>query len=158
MTFEFADWEDKHPTGRLTSAIGPVDILDNFYEYQLYCKSLNASIQKFQKDTTKAIGKGEHEDFINSIKVKFPCIEDRTNIKDWYVFTIDPPKSQDFDDGFSIRVGENGIQQISIYIANVTIWMDVLNSMGLLFAAHFDHLFTRQKASNVANCFIRLPL
>ena len=127
VTFEFFDWEDKHPIGRLNSAIGPVDILDNFYEYQLYCKSLNASIQKFQKDTAKAIGKGEHEDFINSIKVKFPCIEDRTNVKDWYVFTIDPPKSQDFDDGFSIRVDENGIQQISIYIANVTIWMDVLN-------------------------------
>jgi exoribonuclease R len=127
VTFEFADWEDKHPVGRLSSAIGPVDVLDNFYEYQLYCKSLNASIQKFQKDTSKAIGKGDHEDFINSIKVKFPCIEDRTNIKDWYIFTIDPPKSQDFDDGFSIRVGENGIQQISIYIANVTIWMDVLN-------------------------------
>jgi exoribonuclease R len=127
VTFDFFDWEDKHPTGRLASTIGPVDILDNFYEYQLYCKSLNASIQKFQKDTSKAIGKGEHEDFINSIKVKFPCIEDRTNIKDWYIFTIDPPKSQDFDDGFSIRVGEDGIQQISIYIANVTIWMDVLN-------------------------------
>ena len=127
VTFEFADWEDKHPVGRLYCVIGPVDVLDNFYEYQLYCKSLNASIQKFQKDTSKAIGKGDHEDFINSIKVKFPCIEDRTNIKDWYIFTIDPPKSQDFDDGFSIRVGENGIQQISIYIANVTIWMDVLN-------------------------------
>jgi exoribonuclease R len=127
VTFEFSDWEDKHPVGRLSSAIGPVDVLDNFYEYQLYCKSLNASIQKFQKDTSKAIGKGDHEDFINSIKVKFPCIEDRTNIKDWYIFTIDPPKSQDFDDGFSIRVGEDGIQQISIYIANVTIWMDVLN-------------------------------
>jgi len=127
VTFEFFEWEDKHPIGRLASAIGPVDVLDNFYEYQLYCKSLNASIQKFQKDTSKAIGKGDHEDFINSIKVKFPCIEDRTNIKDWYIFTIDPPKSQDFDDGFSIRVGEDGIQQISIYIANVTIWMDVLN-------------------------------
>ena len=130
VTFEFADWEDKHPIGRLSSAIGPVDVLDNFYEYQLYCKSLNASIQKFQKDTTKAIGKSDHEDFINSVKVKFPCIEDRTNIKDWYVFTIDPPKSQDFDDGFSIRTGEDGIQQISIYIANVTIWMDVLNLWG----------------------------
>jgi exoribonuclease R len=88
---------------------------------------LNASIQKFQKDTAKAIGKGDHEDFINSVKVKFPCIEDRTNIKDWYIFTIDPPKSQDFDDGFSIRCAEDGTQQLSIYIANVTIWLDVLN-------------------------------
>ena len=45
----------------------------------------------------------------------------------WNIFTIDPPKSQDFDDGFSIRNVEGGIQQISIYISNVTIWMDVLN-------------------------------
>ena len=127
VTFSFADWTDKHPNGVLTNVIGPVDVLDNFYEYQLYCKSLNASIQKFQKDTSTAIGKGSHEDFINSVKVKFPCIEDRTDIKDWYVFTIDPPKSQDLDDGFSIRVLEDGIQQISIYIANVTIWMDILN-------------------------------
>ena len=127
VTFNFVEWSDKHPIGVLTNVIGPVDILDNFYEYQLYCKSLNASIQKFQKDTTKAIGKSDHEDFINSVKVKFPCIEDRTNVKDWYVFTIDPPKSQDFDDGFSIRCGEDGIQQLSIYIANVTIWLDVLN-------------------------------
>jgi hypothetical protein len=41
VTFEFSDWDDKHPTGRLVSSIGPVDVLDNFYEYQLYCKSLN---------------------------------------------------------------------------------------------------------------------
>jgi exoribonuclease R len=127
VTFSFAEWSDKHPIGVLTNVIGPVDILDNFYEYQLYCKSLNASIQKFQKDTAKAVGKSDHEDFINSIKVKFPCIEDRTDIKDWYVFTIDPPKSQDFDDGFSIRYGEDGVQQLSIYIANVTVWLDVLN-------------------------------
>jgi len=127
VTFEFNEWNDKHPNGKLSMVIGPVDILDNFYEYQLYCKSLNASIQKFQKDTSKAIGKTLHEDFIESIKDKFPCIEDRTNQKQWHIFTIDPPKSVDFDDGFSIRNIDNGIQQLSIYISNVTIWMDVLN-------------------------------
>ena len=127
VTFSFAEWTDKHPSAKLVNVIGPVDILDNYYEYQLYCKSLNASIQKFQKDTSKAIGKSGHDDFINSVKDKFPCIEDRTNVKDWYIFTIDPPKSLDFDDGFSIRFGEDGVQQLSIYIANVTIWMDVLN-------------------------------
>ena len=72
VTFSFVEWSDKHPIGVLSNVIGPVDILDNFYEYQLYCKSLNASIQKFQKDTSKAIGKTSHEDFINSVKVKFP--------------------------------------------------------------------------------------
>jgi len=127
VTFDFFNWEDKHPHGRLNNVIGSVDILDNYYEYQLYCKSLNASIQKFQKDTKTAIEKKPHEDFIKSIKDKFPCIEDRTNPEQWHIFTIDPKNSLDFDDGFSIRNIENDIQQLSIYISNVTVWMDVLN-------------------------------
>ena len=125
VTFSYVEWNDKHPTGLLNQVIGPVDVLDNFYEYQLYCKSLNASIQKFQKDTTIALqDKSSHEIFIESIKDKFSCIENRT---DWHIFTIDPPKSLDYDDGFSIKQLDNDIQQLSIYIANVTILMDVLN-------------------------------
>ena len=127
VTFSFNEWNDTHPYGILSHVIGSVDIIDNFYEYQLYCKSLNASIQKFQKDTAKAIEKHTHDAFIESIKTKYPSIEDRTNQKIWNIFTIDPPKSQDLDDGFSIRNIEGDIQQISIYISNVTIWMDVLN-------------------------------
>ena len=127
VTFSFNEWNEKHPHGILSHVIGSVDIIDNFYEYQLYCKSLNASIQKFQKDTSNALEKHTHDVFIESIKTRYPSIEDRTNQKIWNIFTIDPPKSQDFDDGFSIRNIEGDIQQISIYISNVTIWMDVLN-------------------------------
>jgi exoribonuclease R len=125
VTFSYVEWNDKHPLGILTQVIGPVDVLDNFYEYQLYCKSLNASIQKFQKDTTIALqDKSSHETFIESICEKYSSIENRT---DWHIFTIDPPKSADFDDGFSIKQIDDNIQQLSIYIANVTILMDVLN-------------------------------
>jgi hypothetical protein len=127
VTFTFDHWEDKHPRAKLDNVIGPVDVLDNFYEYQLYCKSLNASIQKFQKDTSKALESKSHEVIFDSIKSKYPNIQDRTDQKFWHIITIDPPKSQDFDDGFSIVELENGIQQLSIYISNVTIWMDVLN-------------------------------
>jgi hypothetical protein len=38
VTINFEDWNDKHPRAKLDNVIGPVDILDNFYEYQLYCK------------------------------------------------------------------------------------------------------------------------
>ena len=127
VTFTFDEWNDKHPRAKLDNVIGPVDVLDNFYEYQLFCKSLNASIQKFQKDTTKSIDNRSHDIIIDSIKTKYPSIQDRTDQKYWHIITIDPPKSQDFDDGFSIVDLENGIQQLSIYISNVTIWMDVLN-------------------------------
>lgn len=127
VTFTFDKWNDKHPHGKLDNVIGPVDVLDNFYEYQLYCKSLNASIQKFQKDTTNSIENKSHEGIIETIKVKYPNIEDRTDRNFWHIITIDPPNSQDFDDGFSIINKENSIQQLSIYISNVTIWLDVLN-------------------------------
>jgi hypothetical protein len=46
VTFVFEEWNDKHPRGKLSNLIGSVDVLDSFYEYQLYCKSLNNSIQK----------------------------------------------------------------------------------------------------------------
>ena len=129
VTFSFTDWSDKHPHGMLGHIIGSVDILDNFYEYQLYCKSLNASIQQFQKATSLALKRNSHDAFIENIKVKYPSIQERMphNDKKWHVFTIDPPNSLDFDDGFSINALDDGIQQLSIYISNVTIWMDVLN-------------------------------
>ena len=127
VTFIFSSWEEKHPYGLLNQTIGPVDILDNFYEYQLYCKSLNTSIQKFTKDTSKALKMKSHDAFIENICVKYPSIEDRTNKNDWTIFTIDGPKTSDYDDAFSIRHLGNNITQISIYISNVTIWMDVLN-------------------------------
>jgi hypothetical protein len=124
VTITFEHWDDKHPTGKLNNVIGNVDVLDNFYEYQLYCKSLNASIQKFQKDTIKAL---ESKCPLETIKAKYPEIEDRTDSDYWHIITIDPPKSMDYDDGFSLVYREDGVQQLSIYISNVTIWMDVLN-------------------------------
>lgn len=123
VTFSFHDWTDKHPIGTLAQTIGPVDILANFYEYQLYCKSLNASIQNFQKETVKALHEKQHDAFIEDIKNIYPNIEDRTT---WHIFTIDPFKSVDFDDAFSININQENDIQLSIYIANVPIFLDVL--------------------------------
>jgi hypothetical protein len=126
VTIRYKQWDEKHPLANLSQTIGSVDVLDNFYEYQLYCKSLNASIQKFNKDTSNAIKTKalEHDVFISSICKKYPEIEDRTS---WKIFTIDPEKSMDYDDGFSIKKLNNNQTLLSIYIANVTIWMDSLN-------------------------------
>ena len=130
VTFQYVDWTDKHPHGQLNHVIGSVVQLDNFYEYQLFCKSLNASIQKFHKDTMKSIHNKPHDAFIENIQKKFPSIIDRTDPKEWCIFSIDPEKSLDFDDAFSIKpmdTSNNNEFLISIYISNVTIWMDVLN-------------------------------
>ena len=129
VTIKFDRWEDtdKHPRAKLDNVIGDVDVLDNFYEYQLYCKSLNASIQKFQKETNKAIENKNHDAIVQQILNKYPNIEDRTDQKIWHIMTIDPLNSQDFDDGFSIIEIEDNVKMLSIYISNVTLWMDALN-------------------------------
>lgn len=125
VTIQYKDWTTKHPVGSLTQVIGQVDTLDCFYEYQLYCKSLNASIQRLQKETSKAV---KEKDATNDAFIESICanagIESRV---DWHVFTIDPKGSLDFDDGFSIKPLDNGNTLVSIYIANVTIWLDALN-------------------------------
>jgi len=126
VTINFHHWDEKHPRAILSQNIGPVDILDNFYEYQLYCKSLHASIQKFNKDTNKAIQNkaSSHDTFIETISNKYKPIQNRT---DWKIFSIDPATSLDFDDAFSITTNDKGNTLLSIYIANVTILLDSLS-------------------------------
>lgn len=126
ITFQYTNWDDKHPHGKINQMIGSVDVLDNFYEYQLYCKSLNASIQKFNKATNKILQNKPHDDFIDDISRKYINIEDRTDQNEWYIFSIDPKCSTDFDDAFSIKKCEDDTL-ISIYISNVTVWLDILD-------------------------------
>lgn len=156
VTIRFTEWTTKHPIATISQNIGSIDILDNYYEYQLYCKSLNSSIQKFTKETNKAIDShhieshridshrieshlsnsntgvndainSKHDDFIEKICKKHPQIENRTNFDEWRIFTIDPRGSLDYDDAFSIKNVSHNNTLVSIYIANVTIWMDFLN-------------------------------
>ena len=46
---KFEHWNNKHPFGIVQNILGDVDKLECFYEYQLYCKSIHTSIQKFTK-------------------------------------------------------------------------------------------------------------
>jgi exoribonuclease R len=130
VTMKFANWNSKHPLGILTQVIGPVDICENFYEYQLYCNNLNISLNKINKATNKSLqDMGIKQDtFIQDLALchekKDGLIEDRT---DWQVFTIDPEGSLDFDDAFSIKTLDNGHILLSIYIANVPLCLERLN-------------------------------
>ena len=125
VVIKFVEWNDKHPIGMITINIGPVNIIDNFYEYQLYCKSLNSSIQKFNKDTTISLQNTTHDEFIANASAQHKEIEQR--IQNWKIFTIDPANTTDYDDGFSIQPIQNTTNHLlSIYITNVTICMDAL--------------------------------
>ena len=126
VTFCFSEWSQKHPLGVIHQVIGPIDELTNFYEYQLYCKNVNASLQKVTKktmDALKDVGSGDSAIYEKIDKI-YPGIEDRSA---WQVFSIDPEGSVDFDDAFSVRQADNDIIIVSIYISNVTVWLDVLN-------------------------------
>jgi len=124
VTIRFTDWQDNQIKAVISQTIGPVDVLENFYEYQLYCKSLNFSIQKFTKATQCAIGfeSVTHDAFIESIHAK----QDIRGL-DYNIFSIDPASCSDFDDAFSIKTLDDNMLLLSIYIANVSILMDALN-------------------------------
>lgn len=122
VTFKFEKWVDKHPIGILTNTIGNVNDLTNFYEYQLYCKSLNASIQGFTRAASAALKLRTKEEYINSILTNYKGIDDR---RDYDIITIDAPGSQDFDDAIGFRKTDDG-SIISIYITNVFLWMETL--------------------------------
>jgi exoribonuclease R len=88
---------EKTPT--LIETIGEIDILENFYEYQLYCRNLKHKHPSFSLQT----------DIIPQPK--------REKIQP-FIFTIDNPGTIDFDDAFSFETLETHVK-INIYISNV---------------------------------------
>ena len=119
---KFHSWEKNHPIGTIVQTLGNVNQLENFYEYQLYCKSLYASIQDFKKETMRKIKQQTEDEFIDIISEKYNP-QDRRG-RD--IFTIDPATSKDFDDALGMECSDS-FTTLSIYIANVPFWMDALN-------------------------------
>ena len=123
VTVTYDNWDNKHPVAKLENVIGPVDCTEHFYEYQLFCKSINASIKHFHRETAKALSGITHDEVIDHILTNYSNIQDRT---DWHVISIDPEDSLDYDDAVSIRdTGDTKL--LSIYISNVALYLDVLN-------------------------------
>tara|TARA_R110001592_G_scaffold158951_3_gene390140 strand:- start:7974 stop:9665 length:1692 start_codon:yes stop_codon:yes gene_type:complete len=124
VVFEFRNWENKHPLGSLTQTLGDVDSLEYFYEYQLYCKSLYASIQNINKKTMRKLKEKTEEQYIDMI-IKNRDLRDYRESRN--IFSIDPEKSKDFDDAFDIEELVDGKKRISVYISNVSFWMDAMD-------------------------------
>ena len=125
VVFKFKSWEGKHPLAECRNTLGDVNVLPNYYEYQLYCKSLYASIQNFNKETRRKIKEHKEEALIGMIFYKNK-IEDRRKLS---IYSVDPKSSKDFDDAFGVQMlGANEPNYIlSIYISNVSFWFDVLD-------------------------------
>jgi len=124
VVFRYDQWSGKHPQGLLVESLGDVDSLGAFYEYQLYCKSLHASIAEITAEARSNLNKKTHQEYISQI-----CQDPRFSVQDRrqdYIFTIDPHGSMDFDDGFSLTRLPDGRRQMSIHIANVSLWLDAM--------------------------------
>ena len=122
IVFRFDNWTGKHPQGTIVSVLGDVDVLSNYYEYQLYCKSLYASIQNFNKDASDALKQKTEPEFISTMIEKYKLV-DRTHE---LIFSIDSKETTDYDDAFSIIDNGDNSYKVSIYIANVPMWMEEL--------------------------------
>ena len=124
VLFKFSNWTSKHPIGELTESLGDVNQLEAFYEYQLHCRKLHTSIKQITNNTAVSLKKTPENEFIQQIIANTNYqIQDRT---DEFVFSIDPNGSKDFDDAFSIEKQED-IYKVSVYIANVYVWMEALD-------------------------------
>lgn len=127
IVFKFHHWNDKHPRGIITETIGDVSDLSSYYEYRLYCKNLHLSITSFTKKVHYTQLTNTEDEKINCI-INNPkyCIEDREHRR---IISIDPQGSLDIDDAIGIEPIISDVQTgwiVSIYIANVYIWMEEL--------------------------------
>jgi exoribonuclease R len=140
VTFSFSKWgeKDKHPIGTLTNVIGEVNNsnIDIYYSYQLLCKNLNISIEQFNKTLFNSIKSRFDSSTIDLNKItnefilsQYPELENRTDQKEWHIFTIDSVNTKDYDDAFSIKKFGSSetceTYMLSIYISNVALWMEL---------------------------------
>jgi exoribonuclease R len=138
VTFSFSKWNDKHPIGVLTNVIGEVNNsnIDIYYSYQLLCKNLNISIEQFNKTLFNNIKTRFDSSTIELNKItnefilsQYPEFENRTDQKEWNIFTIDSINTTDYDDAFSIKKISCSDSceryMLSIYISNVALWMEL---------------------------------
>ena len=128
VIFKFHHWEDKHPRGMLTETIGDVSELPCYYEYRMYCKHIHTTLNGLSKITNKLCASSAEERLFAEIHANPGYrIENREQHR---IISIDPTGSLDIDDAFGIEpvitAGEQTGWVLSIYIANVFVWIEHL--------------------------------
>ena len=130
VLFRFDHWteKDKHPYGSLVETVGDVDILEAYYEYQLFAKYVRRKVVKLKIDFSI----DPHIQSILQNPERFGIFEDRRR-SPIPIFSIDPQGCTDRDDALSIMKTEDpNIFHISVYIANVWVWLEFFQLWHLL--------------------------
>ena len=123
VVFQYFNWDSKHPIGKLTQVIGDVNCENNYYEYVLHSKCLSSSISYFNQSMNDRLKQTSVEQYFDNI-VKTTDLDDR---REQSIYTIDSSKTLDYDDAFGLTRTKDGGFILSVYIANVSVWLDVLS-------------------------------
>jgi exoribonuclease R len=126
VLIRFDSWLQERPHGLLTEVLGDVSKKDAYIEYQFYCRKLRHTIAPFIRIMRENLSQKSSEQIIDEIRAVAEY-HIRPPSMSAHIFTIDPDNSTDLDDGFSIsRSVETGNTVVSVYIANVFVWIDHL--------------------------------
>ena len=122
VTFCFDNWDNKQPLGSMRQNFGNIENINNFYEYILYCKSLNVSIQQFTRNAKSKMANKSSEEIVDNISkiYELECVSK----SDEFIFTLDSQSSNDRDDALSYNFRE---RKATIYITNVALVMEYLD-------------------------------
>lgn len=123
ILFSYSNYNSKLPIGTLKNVIGNVDNVENYIEYELYIHELNHYMKNFIKSTHEAINQLNVKDKIKSLMSKYDIVDRSTH----NVITIDSHKCMYFDDAFEFKRVNLDSYKLSVYITNVSIWMDEFN-------------------------------
>jgi exoribonuclease R len=127
VIFKYTQWNDKHPRGELVETFGAINDYQAFEKYQIHCKNLDHSIQPLNQHIKTKFKEMTENQYIDKILNTHPEIQDRTTE---YVFSIDNDTTTDYDDAISITQTPQ-TTRISVYIANVALWLDTLNAWNI---------------------------
>ena len=125
ILFKVHEWIGKHPEARIVNTLGCVDDFDSFCAYKLHCCGVHVPIQKFTKSVMQKTLRysGNEDELITSLGKPIKGLQNRTDME---TITIDPKGSTDFDDAIGFTELADGSSIISVYISNVTVWLDAL--------------------------------
>lgn len=127
VVFKYVQWNDKHPRGELVETFGAINDYQAFEKYQIHCKNLDHSIKPLNQHIKTKFKEITENKYIENICSVHPEIQDRTNE---YVFSIDNVNTTDYDDAISITQTLD-TTRISVYIANVALWLDTLDAWNI---------------------------
>ncbi len=129
--------ENTIPRGQIEVVIGSTADNANYYTYLLHCAGLYTKPAvhfDFQRAIQDVLWKrrmtSDEQDVRYLSSLYGGQIEDKTGgggAEESIVLTIDPAGTTCFDDGFSAYLSREGVITVTVYIANVAIWLDALN-------------------------------